>query len=197
MGSGRASAPERDKSVGSLVRDHREGNQMIATTARRRRQPVAPPTPAAPAEPKLGPQPRAVEAATDQGPDRPAQVARSGALRPATIASGLTGAQRNEVHENPSGVDYVAVAPTSIRLPVSNYGSHRLHGPFPDFAGRSCGSTRKALSVARSSTATPLNEAVDAVTRSPSCHDCGHSQRHWAYRRAARVDAVFCATSRD
>jgi hypothetical protein len=72
---------------------------MIATTARRRRQPVAPPTPAAPAEPKLGPQPRAVEAATDQGPDRPAQVARSGALRPATIASGLTGAQRNDVHE--------------------------------------------------------------------------------------------------
>ena len=48
--------------------------------------------------PSLGPQARAVEAAAGQGPDRPAQVARSGALRPATTASGLTGCHQSDAH---------------------------------------------------------------------------------------------------
>ena len=51
-----------------------------------------------PRGPSLGPQARAVEAAAGQGPDRPAQVARSGALRPATTASGLTGCHQSDAH---------------------------------------------------------------------------------------------------
>ena len=43
--------------------------------------------------PSLGPQPRPSRAAARQGPDRLAQIARSGALRPATMGSGLTRSQ--------------------------------------------------------------------------------------------------------
>ena len=52
-----------------------------------------------PRGPSLGPQARTVQAAAGQGSVRPAQVARSGTLRTATMASGLTGARRNDDQE--------------------------------------------------------------------------------------------------